>query len=213
MGGVVFTVKMQAKFPEYTWIVAAIGVVLDGCSCFLIPWCTNYFMLMLPICILCFGIAMVDTALLPTLGYIVDKVTRIIRLTSITRSRTRSLAQKYVSVYGSVYAIADISYSAAYAIGPVIAGHIVEMFGFTALNIIVGLVSLAYAPILYFLKDMHSYKVIITLDVNGERPISHPDWPLRFPPRTTTATKTSATEAESRLGTRPRSSTRRSSCR
>ena len=78
VGGVVFTVKMQAKFPEYTWIVAAIGVVLDGCSCFLIPWCTNYFMLMLPICILCFGIAMVDTALLPTLGYIVDKVTRII---------------------------------------------------------------------------------------------------------------------------------------
>ena len=64
-----------------------------------------------------------------------------------------------MSVYGSVYAIADISYSAAYAIGPVIAGHIVEMFGFTALNIIVGLVSLAYAPILYFLKDMHSYKV------------------------------------------------------
>ena len=40
-----------------------------------------------------------------------------------------------------------------------IAGHIVEMFGFTALNIIVGLISLAYAPILYFLKDMHSYKV------------------------------------------------------
>ena len=72
--GVIFTVKVQAKFPEYTWIVAGVGVVLDGCSCFLIPWCTNYFMLMLPICILCFGIAMVDTALLPTLGYIVDKV-------------------------------------------------------------------------------------------------------------------------------------------
>ena len=76
VGGVILTVKMQAKFPEYTWIVAAVGVVLDGCSCFLIPWCTNYFMLMMPICILCFGIAMVDTALLPTLGYIVDKVIR-----------------------------------------------------------------------------------------------------------------------------------------
>ena len=65
---------MQAKFPEHIWIVAAVGVVMDGCSCFLIPWCSNYFLLMLPICILCFGIAMVDTALLPTLGYIVDKV-------------------------------------------------------------------------------------------------------------------------------------------
>ena len=118
-----------------------------------------------------------------------------------------------MSVYGSVYAIADISYSAAYAIGPVIAGHIVEMFGFTALNIIVGLVSLAYAPILYFLKDMHSYKVIITLlDVNGDLFLTLIGL-SSSPPRTTTATKTSATEAESRLGTRPRSSTRRSSCR
>ena len=45
---------------------------------------------MVPICIICFGIALIDTALLPTLGFIVDK--------------------KYVSVYGSVYAIADIAY-------------------------------------------------------------------------------------------------------
>ncbi len=76
VGGVIFTVRMQKKFPEYIWLVAAVGVVLDGASCILIPWCTNYFMLMLPICILCFGIAMVDTALLPTLGYIVDKVNK-----------------------------------------------------------------------------------------------------------------------------------------
>ena len=117
--------------------------------------------------------------------------------------------QKYVSVYGSVYAIADISYSAAYAIGPVIAGHIVEMFGFTALNIIVGLVSLAYAPILYFLKDMHSYKVF----ERGERLMcTVPNCSLPLP-RTTIATKTWATEAESRLGTRPKSSTRQLCCR
>ena len=47
---------------------------------------------MLPICIICFGIALIDTALLPMLGFIVDK--------------------KYTAVYGSVYAIADISYCA-----------------------------------------------------------------------------------------------------
>lgn len=40
---------------------------------------------------ICFGIALIDTALLPTLGYLVDS--------------------RYVSVYGSIYAIADISYS------------------------------------------------------------------------------------------------------
>lgn len=53
-------------------------------------------MLMIPICGICFGIALIDTALLPMLGYLVDV--------------------RYVSVYGSIYAIADISYSMAYAV-------------------------------------------------------------------------------------------------
>ncbi len=54
--------------------------------------------------------------------------------------------KKYVSVYGSVYAIADISYSAAYAVGPIIAGHIVENMGFTALNISVAILSILWVP-------------------------------------------------------------------
>ena len=63
-----------------------------------------------------------------------------------------------MSVYGSVYAIADISYCAAYAVGPIIAGHIVEAMGFTALNFSVAILSLAYAPALYFLRGMHTYQ-------------------------------------------------------
>jgi len=137
VAGVVLTVKMAKKYPEYQWLLALIGLTLEGLSCFFIPFCPNYFALMFPICVICFGIALIDTALLPTLGYIVDK--------------------KYTSVYGSVYAIADISYSAAYAFGPVAAGHIVEKYGFTALNIIVALISIIYAPIIYYLKDMHDY--------------------------------------------------------
>ena len=62
-----------------------------------------------PLSILCFGIALVDTALLPTLGFIVDT--------------------RYTSVYGSVYAIADISYSFAYSLGPIVAGNIVAKYG------------------------------------------------------------------------------------
>ena len=64
---------------------------------------------------------------------------------------------QYVSVYGSVYAIADISYCAAYAVGPIIAGHIVESLGFTVLNMSVAALSLAYAPALFFLRGMHTY--------------------------------------------------------
>ena len=111
--GVVFTVRMAKKFPEWQWAVAACGLFLEGISCFIIPFSGNYFILMLPICVICFGIALIDTALLPMLGYIVDK--------------------KYVSVYGSVYAIADISYCAAYAVGPVIAGKVYLFFKFRAI--------------------------------------------------------------------------------
>jgi DHA1 family vesicular acetylcholine transporter-like MFS transporter 3 len=136
--GVILTVRFAKKFPEWTWALAGIGLALEGVSCFFVPFCTNYFVLMIPISVICFGIALIDTALLPMLGFIVDK--------------------KYVSVYGSVYAIADISYCAAYAVGPVVAGHIVEGMGFTALNISVALLSLAYAPALYYLKDMHAYQ-------------------------------------------------------
>lgn len=137
VAGVILTVHFTKKYPEWTWALALGGLALEGVSCFFIPISPNYFFLMLPICTICFGIALIDTALLPMLGFIVDK--------------------KYTAVYGSVYAIADISYCAAYAVGPVIAGKIVQNMSFTALNIIVAVVSICYAPIIYYLKDMHNY--------------------------------------------------------
>jgi DHA1 family vesicular acetylcholine transporter-like MFS transporter 3 len=137
VAGVVLTVHMAKHYPEWQWFLAMIGLALEGLSCIFLPFSANYFVLMLPICVICFGIALIDTALLPTLGFIVDK--------------------KYTSVYGSVYAIADISYCAAYAFGPVVAGWIVEHWSFTTLNMIVAGISLIYAPVIYYLKDMHSY--------------------------------------------------------
>merc|ERR1712223_156624 len=145
VAGVIVTVRVAKKYSEWTWALAGIGLVLEGLACFVIPFCTNYFVLMLPICVICFGIALIDTALLPMLGFIVDK--------------------KYVSVYGSVYAIADISYCAAYAVGPVIAGQIVDKLSFTALNLSVAILSLLYCPMLYYLKDMHDYQAY-----EGEEP-------------------------------------------
>lgn len=87
---------MARKYPHHQWLMAAGGLALEGLCCFIIPFSTSYQMLMIPICGICFGIALIDTALLPTLGYLVDV--------------------RYVSVYGSIYAIADISYSMAYAV-------------------------------------------------------------------------------------------------
>ncbi|XP_029172924.1 vesicular acetylcholine transporter-like isoform X1 [Nylanderia fulva] len=136
--GVVVTVKMAKQYPQYQWLMAAGGLALEGLCCFIIPFSNSYKVLMIPLCGICFGIALIDTALLPTLGYLVDV--------------------RYVSVYGSIYAIADISYSVAYAVGPIIAGGVVEAIGFTALNIGIAFSNLLYAPVLYYLRHIYDFK-------------------------------------------------------
>ncbi|KAL3311800.1 hypothetical protein Ciccas_009614 [Cichlidogyrus casuarinus] len=133
--GVVITVKLAVKYPSYQWLMAGGGLVIIAVSCLMIPFCNNYISLMIPISILCFGVALVDTAILPTMAYIVDT--------------------RHVSVYGSVYAIADISYSLAYAIGPIVAGGLVTFIGFTALNMVIFAVTIAYAPVLFLLRNMY----------------------------------------------------------
>ncbi|CAL4122266.1 unnamed protein product, partial [Meganyctiphanes norvegica] len=146
VAGVVLTVKMAQKYPNYQWLMAGIGLALEGISCFFLPFCTNYYLLMLPICVICFGIALIDTALLPTLGFLVDT--------------------RYVSVYGSIYAIADISYSFAYAFGPMIAGSVVSAIGFVALNIGIALSNLLYVPLLLTLRNVYDYKPFEEQQVN-----------------------------------------------
>ena len=136
--GVAITVKMAKQYPQHQWLMAAGGLALEGLCCFIIPFSTSYKFLMIPICGICFGIALIDTALLPTLGYLVDV--------------------RYVSVYGSIYAIADISYSLAYAVGPIIAGGLVEAIGFTALNVLIAISNLAYAPVLMYLRNIYDFK-------------------------------------------------------
>jgi DHA1 family vesicular acetylcholine transporter-like MFS transporter 3 len=136
--GVIITVKMARRYPQHQWRMAAFGLALEGISCLFLPFITSYKLLTIPICVICFGIALIDTALLPTLGYLVDT--------------------RYVSVYGSIYAIADISYSLAYAVGPIIAGGIVEMIGFVALNFIIAILNLSYVPVIRYLRNVYDFK-------------------------------------------------------
>ncbi|XP_064627291.1 probable vesicular acetylcholine transporter-B isoform X3 [Lineus longissimus] len=136
--GVYLTVKMAKKYPQYQWAMAAGGLALEGVCCLIVPFCKSFAVLMLPICGICYGIALVDTAILPTLGYLVDV--------------------RHVSIYGSVYAIADISYSLAYAFGPIVAASIVHSIGFMWLNIGIFLSNIMYAPMLIFLRHIYDYK-------------------------------------------------------
>ena len=91
VSGVYLTVKLNERYPKYQWLLAAIGLALQGIMCVFIPFCKNFGSLMIPISGICFGrfalkesfhkssssclpigIALVDTALLPTLAYLVD---------------------------------------------------------------------------------------------------------------------------------------------
>ncbi|KAK4474718.1 hypothetical protein MN116_001844 [Schistosoma mekongi] len=136
LAGVITTIKLADKYPSKQWLMAAVGLAIEGGSCFLIPFCTNFIALMIPISILCYGIALVDTAILPTMGFLVDT--------------------RHVSVYGSVYAIADISYSLAYALGPIVAGGLVDTIKFIGLNIVMTLITLGYVPVMYLLRNCYN---------------------------------------------------------
>lgn len=132
--GVYITVKLAAQYPHLQWFYGALGMVIIGASSCIVPACKNFEQLIIPLCGICFGIALVDTALLPTLAFLVDV--------------------RHVSVYGSVYAIADISYCVAYAMGPIVAGKIVHDLGFVQLNLGMGLVNVLYAPALLLLRNV-----------------------------------------------------------
>ncbi|XP_004647023.1 vesicular acetylcholine transporter [Octodon degus] len=132
--GVYLTVRLAARYPHLQWLYGALGLAVIGASSCLVPACRSFAPLVVSLCGLCFGIALVDTALLPTLAFLVDV--------------------RHVSVYGSVYAIADISYSVAYALGPIVAGHIVHSLGFEQLSLGMGLANLLYAPVLLLLRNV-----------------------------------------------------------
>lgn len=136
--GVYVTVKLMRRFPQKEWLFAVIGLAMEGISCFVVPFTTAIGQLIIPLSTICFGIALIDTSLLPTLGYLVDT--------------------RHVSIYGSVYAIADISYSLAYAFGPIVAGSVVALFGFLTLNVIICVLNVAYLPVLAKLRKIYAYQ-------------------------------------------------------
>lgn len=148
--GVFVTVRLSAKYFRFQWLYGAIGLVLIGVSSSVVASCKTYEVLIIPLSIMCFGIALIDTALLPTLAFLVDV--------------------RHTSVYGSVYAIADISYSVAYALGPVLAGQAFRTLGYMEMNVIIGLANMFFAPTLLVLRKVYDWKV-----ERGERAMLLPD--------------------------------------
>ncbi|KAL6070924.1 hypothetical protein STEG23_005759, partial [Scotinomys teguina] len=100
---------------------------------FQVPLAHNIFGLIGPNAGLGFAIGMVDSSLMPIMGYLVDL--------------------RHTSVYGSVYAIADVAFCMGFAIGPSTGGAIVQVIGFPWLMVIIGVINIVYAPLCCFLQN------------------------------------------------------------
>ncbi|XP_028325068.1 synaptic vesicular amine transporter isoform X2 [Gouania willdenowi] len=131
------------------WLCALIGMVVVGLSVMCVPLATNIYGLIVPNFGVGFAIGMVDSSMMPIMGYLVDL--------------------RHVSVYGSVYAIADVAFCMGFALGPSIGGSIAESIGFPWLMIIIGVVNMLYAPLCIFLRNPpgQEEKIAILMDTNS----------------------------------------------
>lgn len=130
------------------WLCALIGMVLVGFSVICVPFARDIYGLIIPNFGVGFAIGMVDSSMMPIMGYLVDL--------------------RHVSVYGSVYAIADVAFCMGFALGPSIGGSIAESIGFPWLMTIIGLVDVLFAPLCMFLRSPpgNEEKIAILMDSN-----------------------------------------------
>ncbi|NXS62892.1 VMAT1 protein, partial [Brachypteracias leptosomus] len=115
------------------WLCSLIGMAVVGISLLCVPLAKNIYGLIGPNGGLGFAIGMVDSSMMPTMGYLVDL--------------------RHTSIYGNVYAIADVAFCMGFAIGPSMGGAIVRAIGFPGLMIIIGVINVAYAPLCWFLRN------------------------------------------------------------
>ena len=115
------------------WLAALIGLVVIGLCLMLIPFATNIGDLVIPNAGLGFAIGMVDSSMMPQLGYLVDI--------------------RHSAVYGSVYAIGDVAFCLGFAIGPALSGILVQTIGFGWMLFGIGIINFMYAPLLFLLRN------------------------------------------------------------
>jgi len=115
------------------WLAALIGLVIIGVCLILIPFATNIGGLVIPNAGLGFAIGMVDSSMMPQLGYLVDI--------------------RHSAVYGSVYAIGDVAFCLGFGIGPALSGTLVQTIGFGWMLFGIAMINFMYAPFLYLLRN------------------------------------------------------------
>ncbi|XP_017765255.1 PREDICTED: synaptic vesicular amine transporter [Eufriesea mexicana] len=114
------------------WLASLIGLVVIGICLMCIPLARSIDHLIVPNAGLGFAIGMVDSSMMPELGYLVDI--------------------RHTAVYGSVYAIGDVAFCLGFAIGPALSGTLVNSIGFEWMLFGIAILNFIYAPLMYFLR-------------------------------------------------------------
>ncbi|PAA57588.1 hypothetical protein BOX15_Mlig020917g1 [Macrostomum lignano] len=135
------------------WLSAGLGMVIMGVCLIIIPFANSLGHLVVPNFGLGFAIGMVDSSMMPLMGYLVDL--------------------RHVSVYGSVYAIADIAFCLGFAVGPALSGSIVKMMGFRWMMWSIAIIAFIYAPLHYFLRDPPARMEDRGLVMGGQKPAQY----------------------------------------
>lgn len=131
------------------WLAALLGLVIIGLCLMCIPLATSMNHLIMPNAGLGFAIGMVDSSMMPELGYLVDI--------------------RHSAVYGSVYAIGDVAFCLGFAIGPAMSGTLVKTIGFEWMLFGIAILNFLYAPLLYSLKSPPTKEEKKSLIIGGEK--------------------------------------------
>ncbi|XP_034027275.1 chromaffin granule amine transporter [Thalassophryne amazonica] len=115
------------------WLCSMLGMFIVGISLLCVPFATSIYGLIGPNGGLGFAIGMVDSSMMAIMAYLVDI--------------------RHASVYGSVYAIADVALCMGFAIGPSTGGAVVQAVGFPCLMVFIGVINIAYAPLCFLLRN------------------------------------------------------------
>ncbi|XP_070540065.1 synaptic vesicular amine transporter-like isoform X1 [Ptychodera flava] len=135
------------------WLCSLLGMIITGICMVWIPFSDNINELIAPCFGLGFAIGMVDSSMMPTMGFLVDL--------------------RHVSVYGSVYAIADVAFCIGFALGPALSGEIVKTIGFPWLLRGIAIVNFIYSPLCYFLRDPPSAEDKQSILMEEQLPVSY----------------------------------------
>ncbi|XP_042657394.1 chromaffin granule amine transporter isoform X2 [Tyto alba] len=157
------------------WLCSLIGTAVVGISLLCVPLAKNIYGLIGPNGGLGFAIGMVDSSVMPLMGYLVDL--------------------RHTSVYGNVYAIADVAFCMGFAIGPSTGGAIVRAIGFPWLMIIIGVINITYAPLCWLLRNPPAKEEKIAI-LNQECPMQTKSYSTQKTLRDFPLTDDSDVEAE-----------------